>query len=210
VSRRCVRWALALPLLTLLAAWGCGRAAADPKVERTYDPQTGKLNRLAADLNGDGRPDTWTYMDGTTPLRTEQDLDGDGLIERWEYTRPDASIEKIAVSRARNGKPDMWTYLDASGHITRVEMAASGAAGAAGGGIERTEFYEEGRLVRVDEDTDGDGRVDKWEKHDGPTVLSVEFDLDRDGKPDERVTFGSGGVVTSRERIGRSKGSNSP
>lgn len=198
-------FALVLAASCALAVSACG-GTSETRVQSTYDPVTGKLARLEADSNGDGRVDTWTYMDGAVPIRTEQDLDGDGRIERWEYSRPDASAEKVAVSRNRNGKPDMWTYFDTAGEITRIEIAPlQGVDGSDAGRIERSEFYQGGRLVRVEEDTDADGRVDKWELHDGPTVLSADFDQDRDGKPDERVTFGPGGVVTARAPIKASR-----
>jgi len=178
----------------------CGGSAAPPKVQSTYDPATGKLASLSADLNGDGRVDTWTYMDGAKPVRTEQDMDGDGKIERWEYTRPDGSAEKVAVSRAKNGVPDMWTYFGPTGEIVRVETAFVQSNGTTGA-VQRTELYESDRLVRVEEDTDGDGRVDKWEFHDGPIVQAVEFDYDHDGKPDERITMAPDGRVTDRQKL---------
>ena len=41
-------------------------------------------------------------------------------------------------------------------------MRAEQASGA-DGKMNRVEFYEHGKLARVEEDTNGDGRVDKWE-----------------------------------------------
>jgi hypothetical protein len=184
----------------ILLTTACGHA--NPvAVEATYDATTGKLTQLTADLNHDGRIDTWTYMDGTTPLRSEQDMDGDGKIERWEFTRPNGNPVKVAISRRNTGTPDLWTHLDTAGEPIRIESASSDSADKEAR-IDRTEFYTAGRLTRVEEDTDADGRVDKWEQHDGPTLVFVEFDHDKDGKPDERIVFGPGGRVLSRYRIG--------
>ncbi len=132
----------------------------------TYDPTTGKLTRLTADLNKNGKIDTWTYMDGAIPLRTEQDRDEDGKIDRWEYVAPDGKILKVLIS--------------ATGDPNRIT---------------RWESYEQGRLVLVEEDTNGDGRPDKWEKHNDVPIVSVEFDLNFDGVRDQRWTYGSQGTV---------------
>ncbi len=35
------------------------------------------------------------------------------------------------------------------------------------GRIDRIEHYERDVLVRAEEDTDGDGKIDKWETYDG-------------------------------------------
>lgn len=184
------------------AACGTRPDAGGVAVQATYDKGTGKLSTLTADTNHDGKIDTWTYMDGAVPLRTEQDLDGDGRIERWEYTRPDGSNAQIAVSRRATGQPDMWTYLDEKGTTTRVETASADAVQAGQKArVDRTEYYEAGRLVRVEEDTDGDGKVDKWEAHDGPAVLWLELDTDKNGTPDERITFGPAGQVVRRDKI---------
>ena len=172
-------------------------------VDATHDQTTGKLTTLAADLNKDGKIDTWTYMNGAIPLRTEQDMDGDGRIERWEYSGPDGKAVKLAVSRRRTGKPDMWTYLDAAGEPERIESASVDLLSAGQEPrIDRIEIYAAGRLTRVEEDTDADGRMDKWEQHEGSALTSVEYDHDKDGKADERISFGPGGKVLSVRKIG--------
>jgi len=195
-----VRTGFMVGFVTLSVA--CARESVP--VQATYDEVTGKLTRLAADLNKDGAMDTWTYMNAATPLRSEQDMDGDGKIERWEFTRPDGSAWKVAVSRRNTGKPDRWTYLDATGEPQRIESASldptdSGQEPR----IDRIETYASGRLSRVEEDTDADGRIDKWETHEGSTLIAAEFDHNKDGKPDERVTFAAGGKVRGVQKIGR-------
>jgi len=156
----------------------------------TYDQKTGKLTRITADLNKDGKIDTWTYMDGTTPLRTEQDLDGDGKIDRWEFVSPDGKVTKTMLSRLKTGKPDTWVSASPDG---TVKMNFSPTADEHK--ITRWETYDKDRLVLVEEDTNGDGRPDKWEVHDGVPIISVEFDLNFDGVRDERITYGPGGKV---------------
>lgn len=66
----------------------CGRkSSGGAEIVASYDPKTGRLSKLSADLNKNGKIDTWTYMDGAKTIRTEQDQNEDGKIDRWEYLR---------------------------------------------------------------------------------------------------------------------------
>lgn len=177
-----------LGIVTLLSA--CSAPAQVPYVEAIYDEETGRLRELAYDGNGNGRVDGWSYMDGTEVLRIELDRDENGLVERWEYYGPGQRIEKVGISRAANGKPDAWFYQGADGALVKLELAAGGD-----GRITRTEFYEEGQLARSTEDTNGDGAVDKWETfHDG-AVTSVAFDLEKAGRPTQRLLYARDGSL---------------
>jgi hypothetical protein len=55
------------------------------------------------------------------------------------------------------------------------------------GTVDRWEFYEEGALVRVEEDVDLDGRPDKWETREQGRVATASFDEDGDGRPERRL-----------------------
>ena len=48
-------------------------------------------------------------------------------------------------------------------------------------------------MVRAEEDTDGDGAIDKWETFDGQRLSSVAFDTAHSGKPDRRLVYGADG-----------------
>ena len=148
-----------------------------------YNKKTGRLELLKYDSDGDGKFDTFSYMDGSTVLRIEIDRDEDGKIDRWEYYGPGKSLERVALSRAQNGVADTWQYFDGAGSITRVEMGG------------RTEYYEKGVMVRAEEDTDHDGRIDKWETYDGNRLASVAFDERRRGAPTRRILYAADGAV---------------
>src|ERR1700722_7992697 len=90
-----------LALTLVLAA--CGDRGGN-RIEPVYDKQTGELQLLKYDSDGDGKVDTWSYMDGTRVLRIEIDKDEDGKIDRWEYYGADQKLEKIGTSRANDGK----------------------------------------------------------------------------------------------------------
>ena len=66
-------------------------AAAAERLRPGYDKASGRLTRLEYDANGDGKTDTWGYMDGMRVVRVEVDEDGDGKIDRWEYHNGSAS-----------------------------------------------------------------------------------------------------------------------
>src|SRR5690242_9403392 len=83
-------------LVASVAVAGCQgpprRAAAAERIKSTYDKTSGRLTRLEYDSNGDGKIDTWGYMDGMRVVRVEVDEDGDGKVDRWEFHKdvPDA------------------------------------------------------------------------------------------------------------------------
>ena len=127
------RWhlgTLALCLMSALSSANCaGCRAEDPETARikattlpTYDTKTGKLTRLTADLNKNGKIDTWTYMDGAKAIRSESDRNEDGKIDYWEYNLPDGKggIEHTETDTNGDGIPDKWDYFEGPA-IRRVE-----------------------------------------------------------------------------------------
>jgi hypothetical protein len=190
----------ALVVCGAVLAHGC----ADPERDRlrattraSYDEATGKLAELTYDANKNGRIDTWTEMDGTRPMRSRIDRDEDGRIDRWEYYDEIGRLSKVGFSRKGEERPDAWAYSTREGRIDRIEISSSGDPSR----IDRWEFYDAtgprrtegadgtGALLRVEEDTDRDGRRDKWEQYVDGTVRTAEFDENRDGRPDRRLTY---------------------
>jgi hypothetical protein len=64
----------------------------DPRVRRVYDSETGRLRLLIYDADGNGRFDTWSFMDGERLLRMEIDEDEDGVTDRSEEYGPDGQL----------------------------------------------------------------------------------------------------------------------
>ena len=150
--------AAALGLLLTIAPAGCGRAPSNAIVPE-YDAGTGRLKLLKFDSNGDGKIDTWSYMDGNRVLRIEIDTDGNGTIDRWEYYGPNQQLERVALSMKGDG--------------TQTRM----------------EYYAGGAIVRAEEDTDGDGKVDKWETYEAGRLQTVAYDSAHRGTPDRRLVY---------------------
>lgn len=201
-------------LLFLIGVSGCAGQASDAPgttgVEPTYDRKTGRLKELAYDADRDGRPDTWTEMNGTVPLRSRIDLNGDGQVDRWEIYDAHGNLAKVGFSRAGNGKADAWAIAGPDGKVHRIEISSVGDEDR----IDRWEYYEaaradgqgRGALVRAEEDTTRDGRPDKWETYEGGALKSVAFDENGNGRPDRRLTYGRQGslvVETQPDASGR-------
>ena len=168
----------------------CGSEQPQLRVEPAYDPKTGVLQLLKYDSNRDGIIDTWRYMDGALVTRVEIDRDQDGKIDRWEHYDRAQKLERLGLSLAGDGIEDAWTYLGADGVPIRIESSPR-----RNGRIERVEHYERGLLVRAEEDTDGDGRNDKWETYAAARLTTVAFDTLQRGVPDRRLVYAEDGTA---------------
>jgi hypothetical protein len=192
----------AVPIAAVVWLAGCS----DPEKDRvkattkpTYDKATGKLRELTYDANKNGRIDTWTEMDGSRPIASRIDRNEDGRIDRWEYYDGSRGLLKVGFSRRDDGKPDAWVFSGAGGKVERVEISSSGDEKK----IDRWEHYDgsgggpdgNGVLVRAEEDTNGDGRPDKWGTYENGALKTASFDETGDGKPDRRLTYNGSALV---------------
>jgi hypothetical protein len=137
----------------------CGSPPPGDRVHATYNSQSGRLEKLAVDAAKDGKPDIFSYMNGTKFVRIEIDQDEDGRIDRWEYYGADQTVERVGRSTRRDGR------------------------------MNRTEFYQQGQLVRIETDTDGDGRIDKWETYRDGALATAAFDTAGSGKADRVIDY---------------------
>jgi len=158
-------------LATAFGSAACSVPGDSPRNETTqptYDKTTGKLTQLTYDANKNGKIDTWTDMDGAKPLQSRIDSDEDGTIDRWEYYGEKGVLEKVGYSRQKNGRVDAWAFSGPDGKVVRVE---------------------------TEDDTNDDGRADKWETFvDGEVRISA-MDENGDGRPDRRLSYENGNLV---------------
>jgi len=173
-----------------LGACGSGQRQTRKNIEPIYDQQTGRLKQLNYDSKNNGKFDTVSYMDGARVLRIEIDTDGDGKVDRWEFYGADQKLVKVGFSRANDGKADAWSYAGPGGKIERIEISTR-----RDGRVSRTEHYEKDLPVRAEEDTDGDGVIDKWETFESGRLTSVAFDTTHRGSPDRRLIYAADGTV---------------
>jgi hypothetical protein len=179
-----------------LAVCGCSDAERERLKSTTkpsYDNATGRLTELTFDANRNGRIDTWTEMDGSRPLRSRIDTDEDGRVDRWEYYDAAGTLAKVGFSRKSAGKPDAWAF-STNGRTARIEVSSVADEAR----IDRWEIYDlsgvpgpdgVGPLLSVEEDTNRDGRRDKWERYENGLVKTAEFDENGDGRPDRRLSY---------------------
>jgi len=157
-----------LAVMVLAAVFGaCRDGRENAAIQATYD-NTGQLRVLTFDSDRDGKPDTWSHMEGARIARIDVDADEDGAIDRWEYYDSNQQLEKVGTARGRDGK------------------------------VARTEFYEGGVLARAEEDTDGNGIVDKWETYANGVMASVAFDTEGAGQPTRRIQYERASGVQKR------------
>ena len=181
-------------------AAGCGQGSGSRRAVPGYDDFTARLVQLSADQNGDGRIDQWTYLDGNRPLRGEADVDADGRVDRWEYFDAQAALILVGTSSRGDGVEDTWTRpsLTVSGevHVSTARLRDRLA--------DRHEYFRADRLVRAEEDTNADGRIDKWERYEGSLLREASFDTSfMKGRPDRRVVYDAkGGSVVEADPDG--------
>ena len=170
-------------------AAGCAQDAR--RAVPSYDDFSARLVQLSADQNGDGRIDQWTYLDGNRPLRGEADLDADGRVDRWEYFDEQAALILVGTASRGDGVEDTWTRpaTTASGevHVSSARLRDRLA--------DRHEYFRGEQLARAEEDTNADGRIDKWERYDGVSLREAAFDTSfANGRPDRRVVYDPNGL----------------
>jgi hypothetical protein len=178
-------------------------AGPERRTAASYDTFTSQLLQLSADQNGDGRPDQWSYLDGNRPIRGEGDADGDGRIDRWEYFGADGSLIKVGTSSRNDGIEDTWAWAAPTAEGENLIAHARKRDRQ----IDRREFYRGSGLIRVEEDTNADGRVDKWERFEGAVLREAAVDTSlAHGKADRRLIYDGQGrfekIETDPERDG--------
>jgi hypothetical protein len=151
---------------------------------------------------------------GTSEVQPTYNKDS-GRLERISYDRNHDSrmdawlvMDATRVVRAEldedfDGAVDRWEYygdqavpaaaaptdgLAPRGALVRAEQATRGD-----GKINRRESYENGQLSTVEEDTTGDGKVDKWETWSGGALRVMALDTKGTGKPDRRLVYSADG-----------------
>ena len=206
--------------LALLLVCSCGCVDADRQrvkatTQANYDPVTGKLTEITYDKNKNGRIDTWTKMNGSVPVSSMLDTDEDGKIDRWEEYGPNGLLVKAmwerpkpptATSRAMTGVPDSVAFMGPDGKPERVEYSELSEVTNKVTVVRRM-FYEGDRMVRAEEDTEGFGRMNRFERYDDVgNLASVELDTSGDGVPDKRFVYDANSSLVSVETQPDGKG----
>jgi hypothetical protein len=172
----------ALMLAAFLAA--CERDRISP----VYDA-AGTIRRLDYDTNRDGQTDMRAYLENGRTVRIEADGNGDGVVDRWEYYTADGQLERLGTSSESDGVEDTWVVE--TGNQMRVDLATR-----RDGVADRHEFHDAGVLVRAEQDTNGDGRLDQWQRFTDGKLRELLIDTSlASGRPDQRLVYGPDGSL---------------
>ncbi|MCY1023745.1 hypothetical protein [Pyxidicoccus sp. MSG2] len=163
--------------------------AARTQAESIQPERSGDERVQEQDVNGDGKPDVWTYIvkdpgtggapEGDRKVRQELDLNWDGRVDLTRYFDATGEQTRETLDLDYDGKVDA-TYFFEKGINTRRERDVNGD-----GRADSFTFYEGGTLVRKERDTNSDGKVDYWEYWEGGQVDRIGEDLDGDGTVDK-------------------------
>jgi hypothetical protein len=116
-----------------------------------------------ADVNGDGRKDVVRlYDDEGRSLREESDRDFDGRMDMATVYQ-EGKVVQQEIDENRDGKVDTKIFL-AGDKFVRTERDLAGRSTPDRWRPDRWEYYEEGRVIRMGTDLDGDSKVDRWDR----------------------------------------------
>lgn len=99
----------------------------------------------------------------------------------------------VRKERDVNGdkRPDIIRYYDETGRLIRQEEDSR-----LDGRLDTWTFHEAGRAVRKESDTNGDGKVDLWAFYDGAgNIVRTEADSDSDNHRDHVIVYAQGEMV---------------
>jgi hypothetical protein len=126
-----------------------------------------------------------------TPLLREEETNLDGVPDRWTAYADGRPVE-VWEDRGPSGHVNAHLWLAPDGLSTeRIEIDMDG-----NGRPERAFRYADGRLLAGEQDTDGDGVMDRFERF-GPDgdLVSRDDDLDGDGAIDVHSDFRDGKLL---------------
>jgi hypothetical protein len=141
----------------------------NPDVRKTFlKVGEGALSRLVmlcreTDVNHDGTKDVVRYYSNEgDPLREEADRDFNGKMDQVTYFQ-EGQILRQEFDSQGDGKVDTKLFFD-KGKPLRAERDLTARSTPDKWRPDRWEYYEEGRMVRMGTDLDGDGKVDRWDR----------------------------------------------
>ena len=163
-------------------------ACARDRVTAVYDAG-GAIRRIDYDTDRDGRIDMRAYLFSGRTVRIEADGNGDGVVDRWEYYRADGGLDRLGTSSESDGVEDTWVIQ--TGDQMRVDISTR-----RDGIADRHELHQEGALVRSEQDTNGDGRIDQWQRFERGKLRELLIDTTlASGEPDRRLVYADNGVL---------------
>jgi len=163
-------------------------ACARDRVTAVYDAG-GAIRRIDYDTDRDGRIDMRAYLFNGRTVRIEADGNGDAVIDRWEYYGANGELNRLGTSSESDGVEDTWV-VQGNGRM-RVDISTR-----RDGIADRHELHENGIVVRAEQDTNGDGRIDQWQRFDRGKLRELLIDTTlASGEPNRRLLYADNGVL---------------
>jgi hypothetical protein len=129
------------------------------------------------------------YVVNGRTVRIEADGNRDGVVDRWEYYGGDGQLERLGTSSEADGIVDTWIVQTDDRMRVDISTRRDGIP-------DRHEYHENGALVRTEQDTNGDGRLDEWQHFASGRLHEVLIDTSlSSGRPDRRLVYGPDGTV---------------
>ena len=147
--------------------------------------------RAAYAPNGDVIARYYFAERSEAPVLREEDTRGDGTPDRWITYRGTARHE-IFEDRSAHGRPDLrLVFAEAGEPLERIEVDRQ-----RDGTPDHVLRYRNGALIAESADTDGDGRLDRFDRFDAEGRVGLrEEDLNGDGEVDVRSEYVAGKLV---------------
>ena len=163
-------------------------ACGSDRVMPVYDAG-GAIRRIDYDIDRDGRIDMRAYLVQGRTVRIEADGNGDGVVDRWEYYKADGELERLGTSSEADGVEDTWVVQ--AGDEMRVDISTR-----RDGIADRHEVHEKGVAIRAEQDSNGDGRIDLWQRFEGGKLRELLIDTTKvSGRPDRRLVYAEDGKI---------------
>lgn len=124
-------------------------------VFRFYNDK-GRPEKELADYNFDGIIDYIAYFENGKIVREELDHNNDGRIDEWR-------IYEVVNPFVDTSDPYASLYVTSSGEVSENTQP---------------------KLIRIEQDTNFDGRVDTWQYYREGEIAHIGVDSDGDGRPD--------------------------
>ena len=144
----------------------------------TTEAATSAVVAEEVDLNGDGTPDVFNYVQGGALVRRDVDLNRDGRVDVRTYYTND-TIAREELDGDFDGRFDWIDHYEA-GVRTRAEIDTD-----YDGRVNLISYFSGGLLTKKERDSDGDGLIDYWETYDAEgNEIETLRDENGDGWPD--------------------------
>lgn len=139
------------------------------------------LNSTPADLNRDEKPDQWTLSGaGGKVLRIERDLNFDNIVDVWQYPNEAGVVIEEEMDLDHDRQVDVVVFYREDATVEHKELAIEFK-----GQFTVFKYYDQTeQLLRVEQDEDADGRMDRWDYYEGKRLARTGWDEDNDGVPD--------------------------